>query len=305
MSEINGNFAVSMATKKNKTKPAGKPAGGKTTVAAPAKSTAKKTASKKATVKKEQPVILVVNDDGYTAPGIANLVEAVKDLGKVVVVAPDKPQSGMGHAITIGQPLRLTRVNNFGEIEAYACTGTPVDCVKLAVDKVLHRKPDLCISGINHGANHSINVIYSGTMSAAVEAAIESIPSAGFSLLDHSIDADFTGARKYARIVVEKLLKTKLEKHTVLNVNIPALPVELVKGIRICKQAYAKYEEDFIERTDPNGKKYYWLTGEFVNFDKAKDTDVYALATGYVSVVPVQFDMTHYGLKTKLEKLWK
>jgi 5'-nucleotidase len=269
--------------------------------------TAKKKAVKKgkdASVK-ERPIILIVNDDGVTAPGIMNLVEAVKDLGKVVVVAPDKPQSGMGHAITIGQPLRLQRVNTFGDIEAYSCTGTPVDCVKLAVDKVLHRKPDICLSGINHGANHSINVIYSGTMSAAVEAAIESIPSAGFSLLDHSIDADFTGARKYARIVVEKLLKTKLEKHTVLNVNIPALPVEMVKGIRICKQAYAKYEEDFIERTDPTGRKYYWLTGEFVNFDKGKDTDVYALANGYVSVVPVQFDMTHYGLKTKLEKLWK
>ncbi|MET0637101.1 MAG: 5'/3'-nucleotidase SurE [Chitinophagaceae bacterium] len=254
---------------------------------------------------KEKPIILVVNDDGVTAPGIMNLVEAVKDLGKIVVVAPDKPQSGMGHAITIGQPLRLQRVFTFGDIEAYSCTGTPVDCVKLAVDKVLHRKPDICLSGINHGANHSINVIYSGTMSAAVEAAIESIPSAGFSLLDHSIEADFTGAKKYARIIVEKMLKTKLEKHTVLNVNIPALPVELVKGIRICKQAYAKYEEDFVERTDPTGRKYYWLTGEFVNFDKGKDTDVYALANGYVSIVPVQFDMTHYGLKTKLEKLWK
>ena len=145
-----------------------------------------------------KPVILVTNDDGITAPGIHNLVEAVKDLGKIVVVAPDKPQSGMGHAITIGQPLRLHKVSAFEGVEAYACTGTPVDCVKLAVDKVLHRKPDLCISGINHGANHSINVIYSGTMSAAVEAAIESIPSAGFSLLDHSIDADFSGARQYA-----------------------------------------------------------------------------------------------------------
>ncbi|MCR6719990.1 MAG: 5'/3'-nucleotidase SurE [Chitinophagaceae bacterium] len=159
--------------------------------------------------KSTKPVILVTNDDGYMAPGIQNLVEAVKDLGKVVVVAPDKPQSGMGHAITIGQPLRLHKVNTFGDIEAYACTGTPVDCVKLAVDKVLHRKPDICVSGVNHGANHSINVIYSGTMSAAVEAAIESIPSAGFSLLDFSIEADFSGARKYARMVVEKMLSTK------------------------------------------------------------------------------------------------
>lgn len=252
-----------------------------------------------------RPIILVTNDDGFTAPGIQNLVEAVRDLGQVVVVAPDKPQSGMGHAITIGQPLRLHRVHTFGDIEAYSCTGTPVDCVKLAVDKVLHRKPDICVSGVNHGANHSINVIYSGTMSAAVEAAIESIPSVGFSLLDYSIEADFSGARQYAREIVEKMLSTKLEQHTVLNVNIPALPPALLKGIKICRQAYAKYEEDFIERQDPHGRKYYWLTGEFVNFDKGKDTDVWALANGYVSVVPVQFDLTHYRQKEMLQKLWE
>lgn len=274
-----------------------------------AKKTKKASPKKKPTVTigsgKEKPVILITNDDGVTAPGIMNLVEAVKDLGKIIVVAPDKPQSGMGHAITIGQPLRLHKVNVFGEIEAYSCTGTPVDCVKLAVDKILHRKPDLCLSGINHGANHSINVIYSGTMSAAVEAAIESIPSAGFSLLDYNIEADFTGARKYTRMVVEKMLTTKLDKHTVFNVNIPSVPVELLNGLKICKQAYAKYEEDFVERIDPNGRKYYWLTGEFVNFDKGKDTDVWALANNYVSVVPVQFDLTNYVLKAKLEKLWK
>jgi 5'-nucleotidase len=255
--------------------------------------------------KSDLPVILITNDDGIMAPGILNLLEAVKDLGKCVVVAPDKPQSGMGHAITIGQPLRLQPVNIFAGIEAWQCSGTPVDCVKLAVDKVLHRKPDICLSGINHGANHSINVIYSGTMSAAVEAAIESIPSAGFSLLDHSVEADFNGARKYARLVVEQMLRTKLDKHTVLNVNIPAVPLELIKGVKICKQAYAKYEEDFIERSDPNGKKYFWLTGEFVNFDKGRDSDVWALEHNYVSVVPVQFDLTNYVLKTKLEKSWK
>jgi 5'-nucleotidase len=193
----------------------------------------------------------------------------------------------------------------FEGIEAYQCSGTPVDCVKLAVDKILHRKPDLCLSGINHGANHSINVIYSGTMSAAVEAAIESIPSIGFSLLDYSIDADFTAARKYARIIVEQMLKKIPEKHTVLNVNFPPVSPELIKGIRICRQAYAKYEEDFVERNDPNGRKYYWLTGEFVNFDKGKDTDVWALKNNYVSVVPVQFDLTNYQLKEKLEKTWK
>lgn len=253
----------------------------------------------------KKPVILITNDDGVTAPGIKNLVEAVKDLGKIVVVAPDKPQSGMGHAITIGQPLRLHQIITDDNVETWSCTGTPVDCVKLAVDKVLHRKPDICLSGINHGANHSINVIYSGTMSAAVEAAIESIPSVGFSLLDYSIEADFTGARKFVRIIVEKMLKNKLDKHTVLNVNIPPVPAELLKGYKICRQAYAKYEEDFIERNDPHGRNYYWLTGEFVNFDKGRDTDVWALANNYVSVVPVQFDLTNYKLKTKLEKLWK
>ena len=253
----------------------------------------------------KQPLILVTNDDGISAPGIRNLVEAVKDLGKVVVVAPDKPQSGMGHAITIGVPLRLNKVAVFDDVEAYQCTGTPVDCVKLAVDKILHRKPDICLSGINHGANHSINVIYSGTMSAAVEAAIESIPSIGFSLLDYTLEADFSAARKYARIIVQQLLQDIPDKHTVLNVNIPKATPEEIQGIRICRQAYAKYEEDFIERNDPHGRKYYWLTGEFVNFDEGADTDVWALANNYVSVVPVQFDLTHYTLKHKLEQSWK
>ena len=253
---------------------------------------------------KNQPVILITNDDGITAPGIRDLVEAVRGLGKIVVVAPDKPQSGMGHAITIGLPLRLHKVNFFEDIEAYQCTGTPVDCVKLAVDKILHQKPDICISGINHGANHSINVIYSGTMSAAVEAAIESIPSIGFSLLDYSLEADFSAARKYARLIVEQMLQSKVDKHTVLNVNFPIGKPEEIKGVKICRQAYAKYEEDFIEREDPHGRKYYWLTGEFVNFDEGTDTDVWALANNYVSVVPVQFDLTHYKLKQQLEKDW-
>jgi 5'-nucleotidase len=268
-----------------------------------AKSVSRKTTPAKKSA--SQPVILITNDDGVTAPGIKNLVEAVRHLGKIVVVAPDKPQSGMGHAITIGQPLRLHKIGKEANVEWWSCTGTPVDCVKLAVDKILHRKPDICLSGINHGANHSINVIYSGTMSAAVEAAIESIPSVGFSLLDYSIEADFTGARKFVKIIVEKMLSSKLDKHIVLNVNIPSVPVELLKGFKICKQAYAKYEEDFVERKDPNGRQYYWHTGEFVTFDKEKDTDVWALANNYVSVVPVQFDLTNYVLKTKLQKLWK
>lgn len=252
--------------------------------------------------KKERPVILITNDDGITAPGIRALIESVKHLGKVVVVAPDKPQSGMGHAVTIGHPLRLQSAQLFNDIEAYQCSGTPVDCVKLAVDKVLHRKPDICLSGINHGANHSINVIYSGTMSAALEASIESIPSIGFSLLDHSIEADFTGAKKYAPILVDHLLKTNYDKHLCLNVNIPAVDESLLKGLKVCRQAYAKYEEEFDERLDPSGKKYYWLTGAFLNFDKGRDTDVWALKNNYISVVPVQFDLTNYKLKEKLEQ---
>lgn len=256
----------------------------------------------KAKKKKEEPIILVTNDDGITSPGIRALVESVQGLGRIVVVAPDKPQSGMGHAITIGHPLRMHAVQIFDGVEAYQCTGTPVDCVKLAVDKVLHRKPDLCLSGVNHGANHSINVIYSGTMSAALEASIESIPSVGFSLLDYSIEADFTGAKKYARLLVEHLLGKTYDKHLCLNVNIPAVPENLLKGLKVCRQAYAKYQEEFDERNDPHGKKYYWLTGDFLNFDKGKDTDVWALKNNYISVVPVQFDLTHYALKEKLEK---
>lgn len=254
---------------------------------------------------KELPIILITNDDGVSAPGIRNLVESVIGLGQIVVVAPDRPQSGMGHAITIGVPLRLNKIADMFEgVETWQSSGTPVDCVKLAVDKILHRKPDICLSGINHGANHSINVIYSGTMSAAMEASIESIPSIGFSLIDYRFEADFTASRHYVRKIVSSLLQTKMDKHLLLNINIPAVPLEEIKGVKLCKQAYAKYEEDFDERTDPHDKKYYWLTGEFVNFDKSEDTDVWALQNNYISIVPVQFDLTNYELKKNLEKNW-
>ncbi len=260
--------------------------------------------TKKSSSQPELPIILVTNDDGITAPGIKNLVEAVKDLGQIIVVAPDKPQSGMGHAITIGHPLRMTKMNVFEGIEAWQTNGTPVDCVKLAVDKVLHRKPDLCISGINHGANHSINVIYSGTMSAAMEASIEGIPSIGFSLLDYSMEADFATAREVVRTIVQKVMSKKQDEHLLLNVNIPSVDKELLAGIRICRQAYGKYEEDFIERHDPHQRKYYWLTGAFTNLDKGQDTDVWALEHNYVSVVPVSIDFTDYKNKKRLEALW-
>lgn len=253
------------------------------------------------TKQKTEPIILITNDDSIYAPGIKALIEAVKDLGRVVVIAPDKPQSGMGHAITINQPLRLQKISLIDDVESYSINGTPVDCVKIAVDKILHRKPDICFSGINHGANHSINIIYSGTMSAAMEAAIESIPSAGFSLLDFSMEADFSAAKKVVRKIAVQMLKKKKDKHLLLNVNIPAVPEKLIKGIKVCRQAYAKYEEDFLERKDPHGQKYYWLTGKFVNYDKGKDTDVWALENHYVSIVPIEFDFTNYAEKKKLE----
>ena len=255
--------------------------------------------------KKAEKIILITNDDSIAATGIRALVEAAIPFGRVIVVAPEKPQSGMGHAITINAPLRLQKVDYMDGVEAYTTNGTPVDCVKLAVDKVLHSKPDICLSGVNHGANHSINVIYSGTMSAAMEASIESIPSVGFSLLDYSMQADFTASKKIiAQVITQIFQQKKVDKHLLFNVNIPAIPYEKIKGIKICKQAYAKYEEKFMERLDPHGKKYYWLTGEFVNFDKAKDTDVWALANNYVSLVPVKFDLTNYTLKKELQN-WK
>ncbi len=244
-----------------------------------------------------KPLILVTNDDGITASGIKSLVSVARKFGEVVVVAPDSPQSGMGHAITLTKPLRLHPSDIFEGIRSYECSGTPVDCVKIAVDKVLDRKPDLCISGINHGSNSSINVIYSGTMSAAVEAALEGIPSIGFSLCDFAHDADFSVARYAAEKVITQVLKYGLEDNTLLNVNVPKVKLEELEGIKICRQAMAKWEEEFDARKDPHGREYYWLTGKFVNNDKGEDTDEWALAHKYVSVVPVQYDLTaHQGI---------
>lgn len=253
------------------------------------------------------PVILITNDDGIASPGIRNLIEAVQDLGKVVVVAPDSPQSGMGHAVSINKPLRLDRVNIFDDmgIEAWQSSGTPVDCVKLAHDVVLHHKPDLCLSGINHGSNASINVIYSGTMSAAMEAAIEGIPSAGLSLLDFNLEADFTVARSVARTITQQMLRRSLPENFLLNVNIPKVNELAFKGIKICRQADAKWAENFEERQDPRGKNYYWMTGKFINRDKGEDTDIHALKNGYASVVPVSFDFTDEHLLSWLDAKWK
>jgi 5'-nucleotidase len=245
---------------------------------------------------KTKPTILVVNDDGITAPGIKALMDTMKEIGNVVVVAPDSPQSGMGHAITIGSPLRLDKVDIYEGIESYRCSGTPVDCVKLAVNKVFKgKKPDLCVSGINHGLNNSINILYSGTMSAAVEGAIESIPSIGFSLDDYTLQADFSHCLKYVKGIALQVLQNGLPPSTLLNVNFPS--TVHIKGIKVCRQANAKWAEEFDERMDPHKRPYYWLTGVFQLNDTGEETDVWALENNYVSVVPVQFDMTaHHAI---------
>lgn len=253
---------------------------------------------------RSKPTILVTNDDGIVSPGIKTLVEAMKTLGEVTVVAPDSPQSGMGHAITIDKPLRVTEVELFKGVKAYQCTGTPADCVKIAIDKILHKKPDLCVSGINHGSNSSINVIYSGTMSAAMEAAIDGIKAIGFSLLNYSFGANMKTAYEVSRHVSHQVLKHGIPRGSLLNVNIPDVPMDEMKGYKVCRQAVAKWIEEFDERKDPRGKEYYWLTGKFVNFDHGEDTDEWALSNGYVSIVPVQYDLTNHHAIRYINKNW-
>lgn len=247
----------------------------------------------------KKPLILVTNDDGITAPGVRALIEVMNEIGEVVVVAPDSPQSGMGHAITINSTLFVEKISvGKGKQIEYSCSGTPVDCVKLAVKEIIGRRPDLCVSGINHGANSSINVIYSGTMSAALEAGIEGIPAIGFSLCDYNWNANFEPAKEHVKTIVENVLKHGLPSGVVLNVNIPKLSKKDIKGVKVCRQAKANWEEEFDKRKNPQGRDYYWLTGKFVNLDDGEDTDEWALEKGYVSVVPVHFDMTaHHAIQ--------
>ncbi|MDA8644744.1 5'/3'-nucleotidase SurE [Flavobacteriaceae bacterium] len=237
---------------------------------------------------KSKPLILVTNDDGITAPGLRTLIEIMNEIGEVFVVAPDSPQSAMGHAITINSTLHCQKIKVAeGPQVEYSCSGTPADCVKLAVNELLDRKPDLCVSGINHGSNSSINVIYSGTMSAAMEAGIEGIPA-----------IDFEPLRNFVRQITLEALRNGIPKDVVLNINFPKLKEEEIKGIKICRQARANWVEKFDKRTNPMGREYYWLTGTFVNEDKGEDTDEWALSQGYISIVPTQFDLTaHHSIQ--------
>ncbi|HNP94760.1 MAG TPA: 5'/3'-nucleotidase SurE [Cyclobacteriaceae bacterium] len=247
----------------------------------------------------QKPLILVSNDDGITSKGIRTLVNIMKELGDVIVVAPDSPQSGMGHAITVGDTLRLEENYIFDGIKAYECSGTPADCVKLARHYVLRdkRQPDVVVSGINHGSNTSISVLYSGTMSAAIEGAIEGTPAIGFSLCDYGTSIDFSHTEQYIKKITQQVLTKGLPKGVALNVNFPPKRNESIKGIRICRQSNAKWVEEFDERFDPNGRRYFWMTGNFVNFDKGEDNDEWAIANNYVSVVPCEFDLTaHHSI---------
>jgi 5'-nucleotidase len=253
----------------------------------------------------KKPLILVTNDDGITSHGIRTLIDTVSQLGEVVIVAPNSPQSGMGHAITIGNTLRLDENDIYKDIVAYECSGTPADCVKLAKHIVLKdRVPDLVVSGINHGSNSSISVLYSGTMSAAIEAAIEGMPSIGFSYCDHNPNADMNHCRKFVKEIVTQVLKTGLPRGVALNVNIPAKTKEKIKGIKICRQANSQWKESFDERKDPYGRRYFWMNGTFNNNDKSQDTDEWALENNYVSVVPCAFDLTAHHAISILNNEW-
>lgn len=253
----------------------------------------------------QKPLILVANDDGITSIGIRTLIEIMKEIGEVVVVAPDSPQSAMGHAITIANTLRLDQVDLFKDVVAFECSGTPADCIKLAKHHVLKgRTPDLVVSGINHGSNSSISVLYSGTMSAAIEAAIEGIPAIGFSLCDYSHQADFSHIHEFVKKITLEALKNGIPKGVALNVNFPKKQAETIKGIKVCRQAAARWQEKFDERQDPFGRNYFWMTGFFVNDDKGEDTDERALENNYVSIVPCQYDLTAHHSIALINKEW-
>lgn len=253
----------------------------------------------------KRPLILITNDDGINAKGINSLVDVAKEFGEVVVVAPAESQSAMSHAITLKTPLYYNKVKGCEEnVTYFRTTGTPADCIKLALNQILDRKPDLVLSGINHGTNASISVIYSGTMGAAIEACIFGIPAIGFSLLDFDRDADFDGSKMICKKVISESLKNGIEKGICLNVNIPKVKPEEIKGIRVSRQASGLWQEIFDKRTDPHGRDYYWLTGDFVIHEPdAEDTDEWALNNNYASLVPVQVDMTAHKAINNL-KTW-
>lgn len=244
-----------------------------------------------------KPLIFVSNDDGFDAPGLESLVRVAREFGDVKVVAPENPMSGVGHSVTSREPLRIKMIEREDGYERYACSGTPVDCVKLGEQTILKRKPDLMVSGINHGSNAAVNIFYSGTMAAALESAIGGVPSIGFSLMNFRLDADFSICDAYVRTIIQKVMEKGMPRGICLNVNIPSIPQEEIRGIKICRQARSKWVEDYEKRIDPSKNEYYWLRGKFELMDEGRDTDDWALRNNFVSVVPVHFDFTaHHAL---------
>lgn len=241
-----------------------------------------------------KPLILITNDDSYRAKGIRALIESVKDLGEIVVVAPLHPKSGMSGAITVNEPLRFFERGSAGNITSYMCNGTPVDCVKIAMNEILpNRTPDLVLSGINHGSNAGVSVLYSGTLGAAMEGCLKGVSSIGFSLLDHGHDADFTTAQQVCNNISQKILKNRLPLGTCLNVNIPV--GSNIKGMRVAQQTKGYWENEYKKSSDGAEKDIYWLTGNFKNMEETNEnTDEYILKDNYVSIVPVKVDMTDY-----------
>lgn len=240
----------------------------------------------------ERPLILITNDDGVTAKGITELSEVMRLFGDVVVVAPERHMSGMSNAITVDFPIRVTKTVDEEGYEVYSCTGTPVDCVKLAFNQLLDKYPDFVVSGINHGSNSSISVVYSGTMGGALEGCIHGIPSIGFSLNDYDHEADFSRAKIYVARVFQQVAEKGLPPFVCLNVNIPKGEI---KGIQVCRQTSGKWVEEYEKRTDPHKRDYFWMAGYFKNFEvDVADADITALEGGFVTVVPVSADMTCY-----------
>lgn len=244
--------------------------------------------------------ILVVNDDGIFAPGIKHLATIAAKFGEVVVVAPDSPRSGQSHAVTLVQPLRLNEAGQEGNIRYFSCSGTPADCVKLAI-KVVYggQLPDYIFSGINHGSNASSNAVYSGTVAGMMEAALTGVSSVAFSLTDHSLKADFAPFLPYVEKIMAACIQSG-QKNICWNVNCP--DVAELKGIKVCRQAKAFWDEDAVERTDPARRKYYWLMGDFINQDAGTDHDLFYLDEGYITLTPFHFDWTDYPELERLKK---
>ncbi len=249
----------------------------------------------------KKPLILITNDDGINAPGLRKLISLVKNLGEIIVIASEHPMSGMAHAVTIQNPLRVRLLTEEANYKEYLTTGTPVDNVKLGKHRLAGRLPDLILSGINHGSNAAVNIIYSGTMGAVLEGAIDRVPGIGFSLDDFSPHADFSHVDKFVIAITKKVLSEGLPKGVCLNVNFPVKSSEPLKGIKVCRQADARWVEEFEERQDPHGRTYYWLAGRFENGDDRHDTDEKALADNYVSVVPSHTDFTAHDYIDKLD----